>query len=57
MTAQTLRMAQQLLADPDQTVHQVCQVLQVSRSTLYRYLKAADKHPGGPEHAGHLSHS
>ncbi|MDA8205797.1 MAG: recombinase family protein [Thermaerobacter sp.] len=57
MTAQTLRMAQQLLADPDQTVHQVCQVLQVSRSTLYRYLKAAEKHPGGPEHAGHPSHS
>lgn len=41
MTAQTLRMAQQLLADPDQSIHQVCQVLQVSRSTLYRYLKHA----------------
>ena len=57
MSAHTLRMARQLLADPDQTVNQVCQVLQVSRSTLYRYLKAAPKDPGGPEHAGRLSHS
>lgn len=57
MSAHTLRLARQLLADPDQTVNQVCQVLQVSRSTLYRYLKAAAKDSGGPEHAGHLSHS
>jgi predicted DNA-binding transcriptional regulator AlpA len=57
MSAHTLRMARQLLADPDQTVNQVCQVLQVSRSTLYRYLKADPKNPGGPEHAGRLSHS
>ncbi len=56
MTAQTLRMAQQLLADPGQTVNHVCHVLQVSRSTLYRYLKSAHKNTGGPEHAGHLFH-
>ena len=39
MTAQTLRMARQLLADPDQSVNEVCKMLQVSRATLYRYLK------------------
>ena len=58
MTAQTLRTAQQLLADPDQTIHQVCQVLHVSRSTLYRYLQPASATPErAGDHAGHLSHS
>jgi len=58
MTTQTLRMAQQLLADPDQSVNQVCQVLHVSRSTLYRYLKQAPAPPtaGGRNHARHVSH-
>ena len=39
MTVQTLRMARQLLADPHQSINEVCKILQVSRATLYRYLK------------------
>ena len=39
MTAQTLRMARQLLADLHQSINEVCKILQVSRATLYRYLK------------------
>ncbi|HBQ94641.1 MAG: hypothetical protein C7B43_21345 [Sulfobacillus benefaciens] len=32
-------MARQLLAAPDQWITAVCQMLRVSRETLYRYLK------------------
>lgn len=49
ISPQTLKMAQQLLADPTQSVSRVCEVLQVSRSTLYRYLqqsKAAEVSSG-----------
>jgi len=38
MTAKQLRIAQTMLKDPKTTVKDVCETLQVSKTTLYRYL-------------------
>jgi DNA invertase Pin-like site-specific DNA recombinase len=38
MTAKQLRIAQTMLKDPKTTIKEVCETLQVSKTTLYRYL-------------------
>jgi len=39
MTARQIQMAKTMLADPNTTIKEVCETLDVSKSTLYRYLK------------------
>ncbi len=39
MTARQIQMAKTMLADPNTTVKVICETLDVSKSTLYRYLK------------------
>jgi DNA invertase Pin-like site-specific DNA recombinase len=39
MTARQVQMARMMLADPNTTIKEVCDALDVSKSTLYRYLK------------------
>jgi DNA invertase Pin-like site-specific DNA recombinase len=39
MTQRQIQMAKTMLADPHTTVKEVCETLDVSKSTLYRYLK------------------
>jgi len=39
MTARQIQMAKTMLADPNTTIKEVCKTLDVSKSTLYRYLK------------------
>ncbi len=43
MTAKQLRIAQTMLKDPKTTVNDVFETLQVSKTTLYRYLKETVK--------------
>lgn len=38
MTVKQLRLAQTMLKDPKTTIKEVCETLQVSKTTLYRYL-------------------
>jgi len=39
MTQRQIQMARTMLADPNTNVKEVCETLQVSKSTLYRYIK------------------
>ncbi len=39
MTQRQIQMAKTMLADPHTTVKDICETLDVSKSTLYRYLK------------------
>ncbi len=39
MTQRQIQMAKTMLADPNTTIKEVCETLDVSKSTLYRYLK------------------
>ena len=39
VTDRQLQIAKTMLADPQTTVKEVCQTLQISKTTLYRYLK------------------
>lgn len=41
ITARQLQMAKTMLADPQTTVKEVCETLQISKTTLYRHLKEA----------------
>jgi len=38
MTDRQLQIAKSMLADPNTTIKEVCEALQISKSTLYRYL-------------------
>jgi len=40
LTTRQIQMAKTMLADPNTTIREVCETLDVSKSTLYRYLKA-----------------
>ncbi|MGI8494829.1 MAG: recombinase family protein [Pyrinomonadaceae bacterium] len=42
MTDKQLRIAQTMLKDPKTTIKDVCETLQVSKTTLYRYLNSND---------------
>jgi len=39
MTDKQIRIAKTMLADPKTTIKEVCETLQISKTTLYRYLK------------------
>ncbi|HEX9154834.1 MAG TPA: helix-turn-helix domain-containing protein, partial [Nitrospira sp.] len=39
-TSKKVAMAQALYADKNNTINEICKTLNVSRATLYRYLKA-----------------
>jgi DNA invertase Pin-like site-specific DNA recombinase len=39
ITNKRIRIAKTMLADPKTTIKEVCETLQVSKTTLYRYLK------------------
>lgn len=41
VTERQLQIAKTMLADPNTTIKEVCQTLQISKTTLYRYLKEA----------------
>jgi DNA invertase Pin-like site-specific DNA recombinase len=41
--AQKVAMAHSLYADPSHSITEICQILQISRATLYRYLDVAEQ--------------
>ncbi len=45
MTARQIKMAKTMLADPNTTIKEVCETLEVSKSTLYRYLTPVAEKP------------
>ncbi len=42
MTGKQVKLAKSLLKDPQTTIKEVCQTLQISKTTLYRYLNNKD---------------
>ena len=45
MTTRQLQIAKTMLADPNTTIKEICETLDVSKSTLYRYLKPVAEKP------------
>ena len=43
--ARKVALAQSLYADPSHSIAEICQMLQISRATLYRYLALAERGP------------
>jgi DNA invertase Pin-like site-specific DNA recombinase len=39
ITARQIQMAKTMLTDPNTTIKEICETLDVSKSTLYRYIK------------------
>jgi DNA invertase Pin-like site-specific DNA recombinase len=47
MDEKKIKMAQTLMQDPNYSVREICETLQVSKATLYRHLKKCPGHQSG----------